>query len=186
MLRMQELAPMSLTPQDARKFLKEVEVRGVLRDMAIMELMIGGGLRVSEVVHLKVSDIELSERKGAVLIRNAKGGKTRRVPLRQSLRSLLTHYLDEYKPTNNLFTGQRGVLTTHAVTKLVAKYGKKADITLSPHTLRHTFAFAFLAENPSEIVALSQILGHSNINTTAIYTQNRLENLQEKIEKMVV
>ncbi len=183
-LRIQKLAPKSLTPQDARRFLKEVEVRGSLRDMAIMELMIGAGLRVSEVTSLRVTDVLLSERKGAVVIRHSKGGKTRTVPLRQSVRALLARYIIECKPVDRLFTGQRGVLTPHAVNKLVAKYGKRAGVTLSCHRLRHTFAFAFLKENPTEIVALSQLLGHGNINTTAIYTQNRLEDLQEKVEKV--
>lgn len=184
-LRAQELAPKSLTPQDARRFLKEVEVRGNLRDMAIMELMIGAGLRVSEVINLEASDIELSERKGTALIRNAKGGKTRTVPLRLSVRTLLSQYIEQHKPTGKLFMGQRGTLTTHAITKLVAKYGRKAGVILSPHTLRHTFSTSFLVENPSEIVALSQILGHRSVATTAIYTQNRLEDLQAKVDAVM-
>lgn len=184
-LRKQELAPRSLAPQEARRFLKEVELRGNIRDMAIVELMVGAGLRVSEIVQLEVADIEISERKGMVIVRNAKGGRTRRVPLRQSVRVVLWRFIEEQKPTGRLFHGQRGAISTHAISKLVAKYGRRAGVELSPHSLRHTFAFAFLAENPSDIVALGQILGHSNVNTTAIYTQNRLENLQQKVEKVM-
>ncbi|MCB9807782.1 tyrosine-type recombinase/integrase [Candidatus Peribacteria bacterium] len=182
-LSKQPLAPKGLTQQDARKLLKEVEVRGNLRDRCIIELMVGAGLRVSEVVALRPPDIYRGDRRGHATIHNSKGNKTRNVPLNKELRAILKEFEATGKQGNTqLFVGQRGALTPLAVNKIVEKYAKKAGVQASPHTLRHTFAYAFLKAHPSEIVALSQILGHSNINTTAIYTQNRLEDLQEKVE----
>ncbi len=183
-LSTQPLAPKGLTQQETRQFLKEVELRKNLRDRAMIELMVGAGLRVSEVVALIVDDVKLSERKGYVTVRNAKGNKTRKVPLSRSVRLLLSEYLQEQQPTQSLFMGQRGPLTALAVNKVVEKYAKKAGLKLSPHILRHTFAYNYLKEHPGDIVALAQMLGHSNINTTAIYTQNRMEDLQEKVEDL--
>ena len=90
--------------------------------------------------------------------------------------------LFDAKLEEKLFIGQRGPLTTIAFNKIVEVYAKKAQIKCSPHTLRHTFAYAYLERNPGDIVGLAQILGHSNIQTTAIYTQHRLEDLQERVE----
>ncbi len=186
-LAKQSLAPKSLSQSETRRLLKEVEIRGNLRDRCIVELMIGAGLRVSEVVGLRISDVSITERKGHVTVRNGKGNKTRIVPLAKGLRELLEQHIAESpKTTSKLFMGQRGALSSLAVNKIVEKYAEKAGVEASPHTLRHTFAYSFLKEHPSEIVALSQILGHSNINTTAIYTQNRLEDLQEKVETVSI
>ncbi len=184
LLAAQSLAPKGLTAQETRRFLKEVELRGKLRDTALVELMLGAGLRVSEVAHLTLADIHISERKGTAVIRHSKGNKTRTVPLSPKVREVLGAYLQERKHDEPLFRSQRGALTAIGIHKLVQKYGEKAKLKLSPHTLRHAFAFNYLRSNPGDIVGLSQILGHSNINTTAIYTQNRLEDLQEKIEQV--
>jgi len=183
-LSMQALAPKHLTQQQSRKFLKEVELRGVLRDRVMIELMLGAGLRVSEVVSLTAEDVELSDRRGYIHVRHSKAKKSRKVPLHKSIRQVLTVYLKDRKKTDRLFMGQRGVLTTFALNKIVTKYAEKAGLRLSPHSLRHTFAFNYLRENSGDIVGLAQILGHSNINTTAIYTQNRLADLQEKVESI--
>jgi len=181
---MQRLAPKGLTAPDTRKLLREVEIRGKKRDMVIVELMLGAGLRISEVVNLKMDDVELSERKGHVVIRSSKGNKTRLVPLSHGLRMMIAEHLEGRTDTDHIFIGQRGALKTIAISKMIEKYGRKAEVKLSPHTLRHTFAFNYLKSNPSDIVGLAQILGHANINTTAIYTQNRLEDLQEKMERV--
>jgi site-specific recombinase XerD len=93
-------------------------------------------------------------------------------------------YLENQKPKDAVFMGQRGALTAIAVNKIVEKYAKRANVRLSPHTLRHVFAYNYLQSNPSDIVGLSQILGHANIQTSAIYTQNRMEDLQERVENM--
>ena len=145
--------------------------------------MLGAGLRASEVVALKRENVEISERKGSLVIYSGKGNKTRQVPLNSKIRSLLLEYTKDSTNEGTLFLGQRGGLKTPiSLNKILDFYAKKAGIRCHPHSLRHTFAYNYLKNNPSDIVGLAQILGHSNINTTAIYTQNRLEDLQEKVE----
>ena len=183
-LSKQPLAPKGLTKSEARKLLKEVDVRGNLRDRLVIGLMLHGGCRVSDVVGLHVHDVHISERKGHIVIRKGKGNKHRTVPLHKELRGLLSEYIKQEKPKDRLIVGQRGPLGSIAINKIVEKYAKKAQVKASPHVLRHTFGYNFLQEHPSDVVALSQILGHSNINTSAIYCQNRLEDLQEKVEVM--
>ncbi len=179
----QPLAPKSLSEADCRKLLREIEVRKNLRDETIVQLMLGAGLRASEVIALKREDLDISERKGHALIRSAKGNKTRNVPLNSQIRPLLLEYIKANPNEGTLFIGQRGELKIPiTLNKIIDFYAKKAGIHCHPHALRHTFAYNYLKKNPSDIVGLAQILGHSNIQTTAIYTQNRLEDLQEKVE----
>lgn len=181
--QVQALAPKSLTDTECRKLLREIEIRSNLRDEAIVQLMLGAGLRASEVIGLKREDLEIGERKGHALIRSGKGNKTRQVPLNGRIRPLLLEYLKGSTSEGSLFLGQRGGLKTAiSLNKILDFYSKKAGVHCHPHALRHTFAYNYLKQNPSDIVGLAQILGHSNIQTTAIYTQNRLEDLQEKVE----
>lgn len=177
----QRLAPKGLTSQEARQLLKEVELRKNVRDLLIIQLMLSAGLRCGEVVALKLQDVEISERKGALVVRKGKGDKQRTVPLNQNLREILAEYIKQYQPTDSLILGQRGAITQVAINKLVTKYGKKAGLKLHPHMLRHSYARAFMDKH-RDVVSLAQILGHQNISTTQIYTQNRLEDLQEKAE----
>lgn len=181
--QVQALAPKSLTETDCRKLLREIEVRNNLRDEAIVQLMLEAGLRASEVIALKREDIEISDRKGHVLVRSSKGNKTRQVPLSNKIRPLLLEYMRGTPSEGALFVGQRGGLKNPiSLNKILDFYAKKAGIHCHPHALRHTFAYNYLRRNPSDIVGLAQILGHSNIQTSVIYTQNRLEDLQEKVE----
>lgn len=183
-LPLQPLAPKGLEKRELRALLKEVEIRGNQRDQLILEMLCGAGLRASELINLKVEDLEISERRGVLHIRNSKGGKSRLVPLNANLRALVAKYLQQYQPKSYLLVGQRGNLTAIAINKIIEVYAKKAHVKCSPHTLRHNFAYNYLTQNPSDIVGLSQILGHSNLNTTAIYTQHRLEDLQDRVESM--
>lgn len=180
----QALAPQSLTMQDTRKFLREVEIRGNPRDRLLIELMLGAGLRVSEAVDLTINDIQLSERKGTITIRNGKGNKERHVPLHSSVRKILSEYLATQRPTDRLFKGQRGDLTAMGAHFIVKKYAAKAGLDIHCHTLRHTFAMNYLRTNPSGLQPLSQLLGHSSLDITSIYTQHRIEELEEGIERM--
>jgi len=180
----QALAPKGLNRQELNKLLREVELRGNMRDVLVLQILCGAGLRVSELTNLKNVDVQINDRSGHMNIRYSKGGKSRRVPLNARLRDLITRYREKYQPQDYLMMGQRGHLTPIAINKIVEVYAKKAEVKCTPHSLRHTFAYNYLAENPSDIVGLSQILGHSNLNTTAIYTQRRLEDLQKGVEGM--
>lgn len=181
----QKSAPKGLSPEDTRKLCRHVYV---LRDKVAVHLMLSAGLRASEAIKLKVSDITISERKGFVQIRNGKGNKYRTVPLCNHLRNLLTEYMNQYKPTDQLLVSKRSrePITQDALRRILQKYTRLAGIEkVTPHRLRHTFGYRYLEENQGDIVGLAQILGHSNINTTAIYTQHREEQLADRVEDMV-
>ncbi len=185
----QQLAPRSLSTREARKLLKEVKVRGNTRDEAIISILLYTGLRVGELVSLNVDDVILSERKGVIQVRSevAKGGKERAVPVPQKAREALKAYLLERLSENNgaLFIGRQGPLSVEGVAAVVAKYAAWSRLEgVTPHVLRHTFAYSYLENNNNDLVALADILGHSDLNTTSIYTRRRLSDLQEGAERV--
>jgi site-specific recombinase XerD len=187
--RKQQLAPRSLSPQEARKLLKEVEVRGNPRDEAIISILLYTGLRVGELVSLTLADVALSERKGVIQVRAevAKGGKERAVPVPKQAREALQAYLEERPAESNgaLFVGRQGALSVEGVAAIVAKYAAWSRLDeVTPHVLRHTFAYSYLENNNNDLVALADILGHSDLNTTRIYTRRRLADLQAGAERI--
>ena len=187
--RKQQLAPRSLTPAEARKLLKEVKVRGNPRDEAIISTLLYTGLRVGELVSLKLDDVTLSERKGIIHVRAevAKGGKERVVPVSKNAREALKEYMEERPEESNgaLFIGRQGPLSVEGVAAVVAKYAAWSRLEgVTPHILRHTFAYSYLENNNNDLVALADILGHSDLNTTRIYTKRRLSDLQEGAERV--
>lgn len=187
--RKQQLAPQSLSPQQARKLLKEVKVRGNRRDEAIISVLLYTGLRVGELVSLNPNDVTLSERKGVIQVRAdvAKGGKERAVPVPKKAREALQAYMDELPSKNDgsLFIGRQGPLSAEGVAAVVAKYAAWSRLEgVTPHTLRHTFAYSYLENNNNDLVALADILGHTDLNTTRVYTKRRLSDLQEGAERV--
>jgi integrase/recombinase XerC len=187
--RKQQLAPKSLSSREARKLLKEVKVRGNPRDEAIISTLLYTGLRVGELVSLKVDDISLSERKGVIQVRAevAKGGKERTVPVPKKAREALKNYMEEFPLESDgmLFIGRQGPLSTEGLAAVVAKYAAWSRLEgVTPHILRHTFAYSYLEHNNNDLVALADILGHTDLNTTRIYTRRRLSDLQEGAERV--
>jgi len=184
----QQLAPHSLEPRQARKLLKEVKIRGNLRDEAIIATFLFTGLRVGELVALTRNDVTLSERKGTIRIRGivAKGGKERDVPVPKRARDPLGTYLASRDDKMvALFLGRQGVLSIEGVAAVVAKYAAWANLeNVTPHILRHTFAYSYLENNNNDLVALADILGHADLNTTRIYTKRRLTDLQDGVERV--
>ncbi len=144
-----------------------------LRDRALIELMYACGLRVSEVVDLKIQDIDIES---GIVTATGKGSKTRRVPVGTSAIEWLKSYLSVRRKKENLeiqnlfvaVTGHR--LNRQSIYKLVRDYGAKAGLPdISPHTLRHSFA-THLVQNRADIRSVQQMLGHADISTTQIYT----------------
>lgn len=179
--------PKALSQTEYRKLLREVELRGSIRDKVIIELMSLCGLRCWEVVKLQHKHISLAERSGKIDILHSKGNKSRAVPIPLELRNTLKEFIDKCPPMSQedfLCQWQRGTLTESGIAKMLNIYGGFANVVLSPHTLRHTFAENFLKSNPADINALSSLLGHSSIITTSIYTKQRFADLQEKMEKL--
>jgi site-specific recombinase XerD len=185
----QMLAPRSLTAAQARKLLKEVKLRGNLRDEAILSVLLYTGLRVGELTSLVLTDITISERKGSIHIRPeiAKGNKERLVPIPKRAREALTDYFQSRKTSDEkrLFIGRQGSLSVEGIAAIVRKYAEWTGLEeVTPHTLRHTFAYNYLENNENDLVALADILGHSDLNTTRIYTKRRLSDLQDGAERI--
>jgi integrase/recombinase XerD len=127
-----------------------------------------------ELAALLLSDIILGERSGQVMVRRGKGNKARRVPLNAEARAVICDYLQLRPSTEvqHLLVGQRGEpLSAHAIYDVVVKYGRMAGLDeVSPHTLRHTFARTLLVSG-TPINDVADLLGHSSLDTTRIYTK---------------
>lgn len=136
----------------------------------IIKMLYGCGLRLNELLHLKLSDIN-SERM-LVHVRNSNGNKDRVVMLAPALLEDLRNYFKAYHPKVYLFEGQSGgMYSEKSVQNIVKTAAAKAGITkqVTPHVLRHSFA-THLLENGTDIRYIQQLLGHGSVKTTEIYT----------------
>jgi integrase/recombinase XerD len=156
-----------------------------LRDRALLETMYACGLRASEAITLKLSDLDLE---AGVLVAHGKGSKERLVPIGTTAISALHVYLDKARPKlvgiqdeSHVFVNVRGhTLSRQGLYKIVQRHARTAglDSTMSPHTLRHTFATHLLAGG-CDLRSLQEMLGHADIGTTQIYTHLSTERLRE-------
>ncbi|MBI3647774.1 MAG: site-specific tyrosine recombinase XerD [Actinobacteria bacterium] len=179
--------PRPLTVDEARRLL-EAPPTGTaagLRDRAILELLYGSGLRISELVGLDVDELELEEGSLRVL---GKGGKEREVPLGRFGREAAEAYVTGGRPPlvgarsrGALFLNQRGGrLTRQGCAKVLAKHVKAAGIgrRVTLHTLRHSFA-THLLEGGADVRVVQELLGHASVATTQVYTLVTREHLRE-------
>ena len=156
-----------------------------LRDRAMLEILYASGLRVSELVELKVTEVSLSE--GVVRV-TGKGSKTRLVPMGEVAVDWISRYLNEARPailekrlSDSLFVTQRGSsMTRQAFWYLIKRYALLAGIhkPMSPHVLRHAFA-THLLNHGADLRVVQMLLGHSDISTTQIYTHVARERLKK-------
>jgi integrase/recombinase XerD len=148
-----------------------------LRDKAILELFYSSGLRVSELINLKTSDLFFADEVIRVF---GKGSKERVVPIGSSAVEWITKYMKSSRPhlakknksENFLFLNRRGTkLSRMWIWKIFKQYSKEAGIKkeIHPHTFRHSFA-THLLEGGADLRAVQEMLGHSDISTTQIYT----------------
>ncbi len=160
-----------------------------LRDKAMLELLYASGLRVSELVGLRLRDINLER---GFLIVIGKGSKERAVPIGEAAVASLETYLDRSRhqllggrESDYVFiSSQRRVITRQMFWERIKFYAAKAGISspVSPHTLRHSFA-THLLDNGADLRAVQAMLGHSDISTTQIYTHVSRERLKKVHEK---
>ena len=185
-LRQQMLAPKGMQQSEVRRLLREVELRNDIRAGAIFSLFLYTGCRVGDLVALDVHDIVLGERTGLATFRLGKGNKQRTVPLPLPVRKAMQAYLESRPPidSDKVFIGERGPLTAKGVRAICDKYSAICGVKLHPHLLRHTFSHSFLETNNNDMVALAQILGHSNLNTTKRYVQKTNEQLGEASDRL--
>lgn len=184
-----EQAPRWLEAQEERKLMRQVEINiaaaktvgqreRAIRDLALVSLMRYAGLRVEEAASLAVSDLQISERKGEVLVRYGKREKTRRVPLSSSAREALSGWM-VVRPAGDSFFGG---MSARAIQKRVEALAEQTGIEgLSCHALRHTCAKSMIdAGRP--LTEVQKILGHEKLETTARYVQPGREDLAEAVE----
>jgi integrase/recombinase XerD len=156
-----------------------------LRDRCMLELMYASGLRVTELVLLKIPEVSLNDN---VLRITGKGDKTRLVPFGEIASQWIRRYLEEARPhimkgqiDDALFvTARGGAMTRQMFWALIKKYSKQAEINapLSPHTLRHAFA-THLINHGADLRVVQLLLGHADISTTQIYTHVARERLKQ-------
>jgi integrase/recombinase XerC len=162
----------------------------MMRDLALVELMYGSGLRASEVVGLTMQDLNLSQRMLRVL---GKGNKQRLVPITRPCQQSISLYLKDVRPvlvrtlgedqlSVYLFLNHLGKpLTVRGLEYILAQLARRSgvDLHIHPHQLRHTFATQLL-DNGADLRTIQELLGHATINTTQIYTHVSREALQKE------
>jgi integrase/recombinase XerD len=156
-----------------------------MRDRTMLETLYASGLRVSELVSLKVTQV--SQDMGVVRIMG-KGAKERLVPLGEEALNWLRRYLKEARPkilqqraADAMFvTNRGGAMTRQSFWHLLKRYSTQAGLTrsISPHTLRHAFA-THLLNHGADLRVVQLLLGHSDISTTQIYTHVARERLKQ-------
>ncbi len=182
--------PEVLSPEEVDQLEAVIDVGGTWeghRNRAIIEVLFSCGLRVSELVNLKLSNLYLSERFVRVM---GKGSKERLVPISERAITELDYWFScrnemVIKPGEEdyVFLNRRGShLTRTMILIMIKKYAALAGIqkTISPHTLRHSFATALL-EGGADLRAIQAMLGHESISTTEIYTHIDMTTLRQEI-----
>jgi integrase/recombinase XerD len=185
--------PVFLTEAEVQEFLAAIDLSHPQgsRNLAIFEMLYACGLRVSEILQLRLSDLFLNEGFIRVI---GKGQKTRLVPIGpysiKRLEGYLENRVSEYQPQplyeDVLFLNRRGRSLTRAmIFTLTKQIAEKTRIKkeISPHTFRHCFA-THLLENGADLRAIQLMLGHESITTTEIYLHSSVEKLRDTIEKL--
>lgn len=190
--RREKRLPEFMYPEEINALLKMPDLSTGLgiRDQAILELLYSSGVRLQEVVDLKLEDLDLSRGYLRVM---GKGSKERLAPLGGVAHRILLRYLKEVRPNllkkapsnlksqNNVFLNYQGTgLSGRSIQRMVAKYLKKLVLLkrkITPHTFRHTFA-THLLENGADLRVVQELLGHVDISTTQIYTHVTKERIR--------
>jgi len=156
-----------------------------LRDMALLNMLYSTGMRVTEVVSLRLEDVDIENK---VLYCPGKEEQVRELPFDQYTKNILENYIEEGRPflvkdkdETAMFLNHRGQqLTRQGLWLIIKAYAKEAalSVAVTPHTLRHSFA-AHKLESGSDLQEVQKLLGHANISTTQIYTQLEESELTE-------
>lgn len=168
--------PEVLSVEEVQRFLNTFTN---LKHKAIFTLCYSAGLRLGEILNLKIGDIDSNRMQ--IHIKQGKGKKDRYTMLAPNVLDLLRNYVKEYVPKEFLFEGQNGgKYSSASVQNLMRKHRKLANIKkkATPHTLRHSFA-THLLDNGTDIRFIQELLGHKHISTTQIYTHVSTRDLKD-------
>lgn len=184
--------PDTLSLEDIEKITKSIDIGTDLgiRNQCMVEVLYGCGLRVSELIEIRISDINFKEK---FLKVEGKGEKVRYVPLANYTIKLIKNYIEKVRINNKinkkyediLFLNSRGSKMSRVIVFIIIKeLAEKAGIrkNISPHTFRHSFA-THLLQNGVDLRFIQEMLGHSSITTTEIYTHLNTEELHDVILK---
>jgi len=178
-----------LTKKEQYALLRAVHKAGNQRDIAIITILLHTGLRVTELSSLRLTDTEVSERKGLLTVRQGKGGKYRQIPLnnevRKAMEVLLQHRPHLYH--DYLLWGKKGEqLKPWGMQHILRKYAYLAQIdSVTPHTLRHTFG-KNLVDAGVPIEQVATLMGHSSIETTRHYVAPGASDLEAAVSRLEV
>ncbi|HEY3056622.1 MAG TPA: site-specific tyrosine recombinase XerD [Thermoanaerobaculia bacterium] len=182
--------PKSLQPSEVEALLRapDQSTPEGMRDAAMLELLYATGLRVSELIHVKIEDVVMD---GGFLRTIGKGSKERVVPFGDVARDTIVTYLERGRPElvkradPYLFLSTRGrAMSRQSFWMKIVRYARQAGIKshISPHVLRHSFA-THLLENGADLRSVQMMLGHSDISTTQIYTHVSRARLQKMYDQ---
>jgi integrase len=159
------------------------------RNYALVQLMLQNGLRVGEVAALRRSDVVLRERAGTVRVRNGKGlTRNARCRLNATARRALRQLLEPepaVQPEAAVFRSGT-VMPVRSIQNVIVALTRRAGLAgsdITAHSLRHTFALAWLRQHPGQLVELSQLLGHESLDTMAVYTRASAADLARGVEQ---
>lgn len=173
-----------LEERDLRRLRAEIHRNRNQMHICIIEVLLGTGLRVSELCNIRLRDIDITERKGTIRV-IGKGNVNRTIPLNKDVRKAIQDYL-AVRPTDEsdfLLLGQRGALKRNAINLILEKYGDRVSVEVTPHSLRHTLGYKLVKEGTA-ITTIQQILGHDNIMTTNLYTVTTEQDMSDSLEAL--
>jgi integrase/recombinase XerC len=183
-IREEKVGPQWLERNEQHALLRIVEQGKNKRDITIIQLLLNTGLRVSELCSLMWSDIQITNRKGRLIVRSGKGGKRREIPLNQHALTRLIElgYSQNQEKKEAIFMGQRGPMTPRGVESMFRKYVAHTELDeITPHKLRHTFCKNLIDAGVSlEKVAI--LAGHENLETTRCYCSPSDHDLEAAVE----
>jgi len=172
--RKEKKLPTVLTKEEIKQLIDCSETG---KSKLIISMLYATGLRVSEIVNLKIKDINFEEKMGKV--QSGKGKKDRMFVMPEKIIEQLRAYMTNH-PNNQYLFSETKPLTTRNIQKIIKHTAKKANLQqrITPHTLRHSYA-THLLENGTDIRYIQVLLGHENLNTTQIYTHVSTEELKK-------
>jgi integrase/recombinase XerD len=184
--KIEKKIPQTLTIKEVEKFLEmpDISTKKGIRDKAILELLYSTGLKVSELINLKLDNINIDKR----IIHSCHDSNKREIPIG----SVAIEYIEKYlldcredilkdKSNNHLFVNMQGCgMTRQGLWKIIKGYTKEAKIkkTITPHMIRHSFAL-HLIQNGADLHSVQELLGHADISSTQVYIRASNHNINE-------